>query len=122
MFVTYLSLDEVNQALAERTAEQCGAALNSLACPAELPANSSGAVVYDLDHFSATDRRQILDTLSYGPVEGIAVVHSYNLRPSQIRTLRENGVVVHRRLHPGWFGRLIRARVTTRQASRIHAA
>ena len=113
MFVTYMSLDEVNQYIAARTAERHGAAMATVASPAELPATSSGAIVYDLDYFPAADRREILDTLTSGRVADVAVVHSYNLRPNQIRTLRQSGVVVHRRLHPGWLGRLIRARART---------
>jgi hypothetical protein len=82
--------------------------LASLASPAEIPLWPCDAVVYDLDYLADHERRHILDELTCGPVERLAAVHSYNLRPSQKRTLRRNGVVVHRRLHPGWFARLLR--------------
>src|SRR5262245_252184 len=106
-----MSLDAVNQHLAARTAEQNGASLALLDRRAELAAWPGDAVVYDIDHLPANERERILDELTRGPVEKVTVVHSYNLRPSQSRALRESGVIVQRRLQPDWLGRLVRGAV-----------
>ncbi len=43
-------------------------------------------------------------------MQRVAVVHSYNMQPLQKAALRRNGVVVHRRLHPGWLSQVLRGR------------
>ncbi|HLN29784.1 MAG TPA: hypothetical protein VK395_18705 [Gemmataceae bacterium] len=114
MFVAYISLDEVNQDLATRTAEKYGVTLATFASRAEMASWPCDAVVYDLDCLPADDRRHILDELTGDPVKRVAAVHSYNLQPIQKRGLRRNSVIVRRRLHAGWLSRLI-----CRRASKI---
>jgi hypothetical protein len=102
-----MSLDEVNQDLALEIADRCGESLATLASPAEAPPAHCDAVVYDLDHLCATDRRQILDDLTYRPVKHLAAVHSYHLPPHAVRSLRRNGVIVQRRLQADWLACVI---------------
>jgi hypothetical protein len=107
MVVAYLSLDEVNHDIAARAADESGATVDALTSLAEVPDAPYDAVIYDLDYVADHDRQQILNELTRGPSHRLAAVHSYNLGPSQKRALRRNGVLVQRRLHPGWLRRLI---------------
>jgi len=110
VFIAYISLDEVNQDLAARTAEKYGVTLDFFASPAGMATLPCDAVVYDLDSLSRDDRLHIFDELTCGPVKCLAAVHCYNMRPIEEAALRRNGVVVHRRLHSGWLSHLIRGR------------
>jgi hypothetical protein len=110
LLIAYVSLDEVNQDLAARTAESVGASLASIGSPDELAASAYDAVVYDLDYLCDNDRRRILDELTAGAATRMAAVHSYNLQPTQKRALRRKGVVVRRRLPLGWLTRLVRGK------------
>jgi len=105
--IAYMTLDEVNQDLALEIADRCGENLATLASPAEAPPARCDAIIYDLDHLCATDRRQILDELTYQPAKRLAAVHSYHLPPRQVRSLRRNGVIVQRRLQADWLARVI---------------
>jgi hypothetical protein len=102
-----MSLDEVNQDLALEIADRCGKNLATLASPAETPPVHCDAIIYDLDHLCAADRRQILDELTYSPAKRLAAVHSYHLTPPAVRSLRRNGVIVQRRLQADWLVRVI---------------
>ncbi len=122
MVIAYLSLYEVNHDLAARTADTYGVALAALTSPAEISSLPCQAVIYDLDYLADHDRRHILNKLTRGPADRLAAVHSYNLRPSQKRALRRNGVVVHRRLHSSWLGRLLRRKSAKVRAPQLAAA
>jgi hypothetical protein len=122
MGIAYLSLDEVNHDLAARTAGDYGVDLDILTSPAEITASPCEAVIYDLDYLADHDRRHILDELTRGPADTLAVLHSYNLRPGEKRALRRNGVVVHRRLHPSWLGRLMRRKSASTRALQLASA
>jgi hypothetical protein len=105
--IAYMSLDEVNQDLALEIADGCGERLATLASSAEVLPGECDAIVYDLDHLCASDRRLILEQLMLGPTERLAAVHSYHLPPRAVRSLRRNGVIVERRLQGDWLARLI---------------
>ena len=110
MFISYISLDDVNQCLMAETAEEFGATMDFFASQAELPIGPCDAVVYDLDNLHSADRRHILDELTSGPAKRLSAVHSYNLRPHDAEALRRNGVIVRRRLQRSWLTHLIRAK------------
>jgi hypothetical protein len=98
MLIAYVTLDEVNLAVAGELAEECGAALFAI-YPAEAAQNGSfDAVIYDLDHIPAEEREQIVaELLTCGPGTPLAV-HSYNLDEKVSESLRKRGVAVFRRL------------------------
>jgi hypothetical protein len=107
VFIAYISLDEVNQDLAARTAEKYGAYLDGFASLADMPPLSCDVVIYDFDFLPSDERRRAFEELTSGRASGLTVVHSYNLNPREKKALRRHGVVVRRRLAPGWLGRLI---------------
>jgi hypothetical protein len=109
MLFAYLSLDEVNQALAERFAARRGASLDVLSFRDAAPAGQFDAVFYDLDSLPADRRRAILAELTTNKVAWPVAVHSYSLTRRQAGALRLQGVLVARRLGPGLFARLLQA-------------
>jgi len=123
VFIAYVSPDEVHQELAAELAGERGVTLASFASSAEMPLVPYPAVIYDVDYLTLEDRRRVLDELTGTPLTQVAAVHSYNLNAGQQKALRRNGVAVHRRLRPAWFGRLARkARKRTLPAARIRKA
>jgi len=112
MFVAYISLDEVNQDLVMRTVDEHVVTLATFASRAEMASWPCDAVIYDLDCLPCDDRERVLDELMGDPVRRLAAVHSYNLQPAQKRRLRRNGVIVRRRLHPGWLSRQVLRRTS----------
>jgi hypothetical protein len=116
--IAYISLDEVNQYVAELTLAINGASVDFFASATDGGAPSCDAVVYDLDHLAADDRRHILNELTHSSAKRPAAVHSYNLRRSEEIALRRNGVAVYRRLQYSWLRRLVRGR-TRSTASKV---
>jgi hypothetical protein len=117
MLFAYLSMDEVNQDLAHRLAAAYDVELDVLTFRDAAPAGQFDAVLHDLDSLPADRRAAILANLEGGEVPGPVAVHSYNLRVSQIKALRNRGVLVTRQLNPQVFVRLRRA-VLDQAASR----
>jgi hypothetical protein len=106
MLFAYLTLDEVNQNLAERLAADAGVGLEVLSFRDAAPAGQFDAVLYDLDFLPDDRRQQLLADLSAGRrVEPVAV-HGYCLTGRQARALRRRGVLVARKLRPELFARL----------------
>jgi hypothetical protein len=108
VFVAYVSLDEVNQDLLSRMADRCGVFSQCFGSLSDLEHVPCDAAIYDFDYLCAEEHRRIFEKLTSAPVDGLAAVHGYNLLPRQKRALRQNGVVVRRRLHAKWLSRLFR--------------
>jgi hypothetical protein len=109
MLCAYLSLDEVNQDLAARSADEAGVELDALTFRDAAPAGQFDAVVYDLDSLPPAYRRALLADLGAGQLVEPVAVHSYNLSAGQVRALRRRGVIVGRRLRSRLFDRLLAA-------------
>jgi hypothetical protein len=105
----YVTVDEVNQDLAERLAARAGMRLEIVFPRDAAEAASSAMVLYDLDSLPPADRQALLAGLSLQPAGSggaVVAVHSYYLPPRQARALRRQGVLVARRLRPTMFDRL----------------
>src|SRR5438046_3085297 len=98
MLFAYLSLNEVNQDLAQRLVAAVGGTLDVLSFRDAAPNGQFDAVIYDLDSLPADRQSAVLANLQAGPVSGPVAVHSYTLRGRQVRALREQGVLVSKRL------------------------
>lgn len=117
MRFAYLTLDEVNQDLADRLAARRNIELATLDLRDSDTTERFDGIVYDLDSLPVDDRDRLIVTLTKGHVSGPIAVHSYNLTSRRKRTLRRRGVVVARRLSDGLIVRLryaVRARSTHR--------
>jgi hypothetical protein len=106
MRVAYITTDEVNQDLAARMAEACGATLDSLSPRDPPPDGQYQAVLFDLD-FLPRDSGQVLlaQLLAHVPPRPVAV-HSYRLGTQQAAALRRRGCAVYARLEPKVFHHL----------------
>jgi hypothetical protein len=99
MSIAYLSSDEVNRHLAGRMAAACGETLHLLSPKDPPPDGRFDSVLYDLDSMPAACRETILAIALARPPTRPVAVHSYNL-DMHADALRDNGVVVTRRLGP----------------------
>ncbi len=106
MRVAYVTTDEVNQELATRMAEDCGATLDSLSPRDPPPDGQYEAVLYDLDFLPHDSGRAILAQLLAGPASRPVAVHSYQLATRQVTALRRRGCAVYPRLEPRVFRQL----------------
>lgn len=121
MRYAYVTLDEVNQNLAERLARKSGIELDVLALNGAAPAAPFDAVLYDLDFLPPDLCQTILADLELGrSIEPVAV-HSYKLSVRQVWALRRQGVIVARRLRSAVFAQL-QAAVAARRASKAEAS
>jgi hypothetical protein len=107
VFIGYVSLDEVNQDLANELSVKFGATLEVFASPAEMSDWSCDAVVYDFDSLPGEQRERIYQELTRGRGDGVRVVHSYSLGSYEKKALRSRGVLVLRRLGPGLLRQLV---------------
>jgi len=103
VLIAYLTTDEVNQDLAARMADECGAALVILSPRDPLPDGQFDAAIYDLDYVPPALRDEILAKLLCGPRLFPVAVHSYNLIDGQIEALFQKNVSVYCRLDRGVF-------------------
>jgi hypothetical protein len=98
MTIAFLSLDEVNSALADKLACDRGIDIR-LFFPNDLPPNGRfDGVLYDLDYWPTDRAEQVLRKLMHRPLTTRVGVLSYNLTREQITALRGNGVMVFPRL------------------------
>ncbi len=103
MLVAYLTVDEVNQDMAVRLASRCNVTVHPVSFR-ELPLKKMfDALVYDLDSFPDSEREEILTKLLNSLALYPVAVHSYCLAGRQAQRLRQNGVVVRRRLTEATF-------------------
>jgi hypothetical protein len=98
MTIAFLTLDEVNSALAEKLACDRGVDIRVF-FPNDLPPNARfDRVLYDLDYWPTDRAEQLLRKLMHRPSTTRVGVLSYNLTREQITSLRGNGVMVFERL------------------------
>jgi hypothetical protein len=106
MRIAYLTIDEVNQHLAQHLAGTLGARLEVLWPQDGLPDGSFDAVVYDLDCLPYPERQDVLSRLLSGSVSHPTLVHSYHLGDEHIERLASHGVAVLRSISSrliGWL-------------------
>jgi hypothetical protein len=103
MRIAYLTVDEVNEDLALRLAEEYGmtVCLHTFRDP---PLDGQfDAVLYDWDSVPRSAQREILARLLEGPLSCPVGVHGYNVPETQEEALRKKAVVVFRALQPEVF-------------------
>ena len=109
MRIAYLTVDEVNEDLALRLAEENGMTV----CPQTLrdppPDGQFDAVLCDWDSFSRSDQQEILARLLKSPPSCPVVVHGYNAPEPQVEALRNKAIIIFRTLKPEVFQLLHRA-------------
>jgi hypothetical protein len=106
MRIAYLTVDEVNEDLALRLAEEYGMTV----CPQSLrdppPDGQFDAVLLDWDYWPAEQRWEVLAGLLAGCEPVVVAVHGYQLDEKREEILRQNGVTVFRRLDLAVLGAL----------------
>ena len=115
MLFAYLTLDEVNQELAGMLADAAGVELDATDFRDACPDRQFDAVLYDLDYLPNDRREALLAALTAGRMAEPVAVHSYRLSVRQARALRQQGVIVARRLGPKLFARLLAGRPRPRK-------
>jgi hypothetical protein len=115
MLCAYLTLDEVNQDVAERLALQAGVELEAVSPRDMLAARTFDALVVDLDSLPPGYRKAVFADFLAGRNKAAAAVHSYHLRIRDARVLHRRGVIVGRRLDEELFRRLHEAVVTPKR-------
>jgi len=120
MRLAYLTIDEVNEALALEMARACGVHLDPLAPKDPPPDGEYDAVLIDWDHWPLEVRDKLLTRLRAGPQGHAVAVHSYHLADDQAEVLRGRGVAVHGRLEPEVL-RLLCEAVATAEAAEAPA-
>ncbi len=103
MRVAYLTVDEVNQDLAQRLAEDCGLVLYLLTPAEKSPEGPFDAVLYDWDFLPERQRGEILGELRSGMTRCLIGLHSYNVDDEEAAGMENLGMVVSRRLEPELF-------------------
>src|SRR5262245_33018797 len=109
MRIAYVTTDDVNREMATQLTGAFQATLGLLSPEDELVNLPDDGVIYDLDYLPQRRRHEILAQLLANQPSLPAAVHSYNLAEEQVAGLRENGVVVSRRLGSHLFRALTRA-------------
>ena len=99
MTIAFLTLDEVNSALADKIASDRDIDIR-LFFPNDLPLNGRfDGVLYDSDYWPTDRAEKLLRKLMHFPLSTRVGVLSYNLTREQITALRGNGVMVFHRLN-----------------------
>jgi hypothetical protein len=116
MRIAYVTTDEVNHDLAERTASKCGAAVRKLLPNGPAPDGVYDAVLYNLDDMPRDEQLTLLEKLHQATPQRPTAVHGYDISEEQIRALGHHGVAAARRFHRDLLRDLIAA------AQRLSAA
>jgi hypothetical protein len=119
MRLAYLSLDEVNRALAATFATELEIELELYARFADLAERNTDAVLCDLDSFYVDNLEKTVGTIVIGSKQMPIAVHSYNLDEERRRFLHQNGVITARRLQGGLLSRLAAANRQTRASQTV---
>jgi hypothetical protein len=109
MRITYVSTDEVNQALVARMAAECGAVVDTVLPQNSTPDGRFDAVLYNLDDVPRDRRSALLEELCRAKPGRPTAVHGYDLTDKQARALNRGGVATARRVHPGLIRSLLTA-------------
>jgi hypothetical protein len=109
MRIAYMTIDEVNQALAAHLVAECSAVVCTLLPKHPSPAGPFDAVIYDLDGMPSDERSALLEHLGRGTPDHPTAVHGYDLTVEQTGALIRNGVAAARRLHTGLLRSLLSA-------------
>jgi hypothetical protein len=107
VLIAYLTLDEVNEDLALRLAEESGALLYAPAPRRAMPGGPFDALLYDWDSLPAERRQSVLEEVLGGWLPCPVAVHGYNMDEGLEETLSRQGVAVYRRLEPELFVQLV---------------
>jgi hypothetical protein len=108
MLIAYLTVDEVNEDLALRLAEECGVTVYPLTAADPPPNGQFAAVLYDLDSLPSERREAVLAELRSGAPGCPVGVHSYDIDDGEAERLGHKGIAVGRRLESGLFTALRR--------------
>jgi hypothetical protein len=109
MRITYLTIDEVNPALARRLAPSTGVELHVLAPKDPVPSGPCHAFLCDLDALAPAEPLAILAKWVSALQPDAVALHSYSLSDSQKASLRNDGIRVFRRLGRRVFRQLQQA-------------
>jgi len=107
MTVAYITLDEVHEDRARRLSRAKGVGLEVFWPTETISRRDFPIVVYDLDFLPAERRDLVLRrALSRRTTDAVAM-HGYNLTRHQRKALRQNGVLVSRRLGSKLLSRVV---------------
>jgi hypothetical protein len=109
MRFAYLTLDEVNQDLAQAIAAEHAVDLEVHARHDAIKGREYDAVCCDLDSFPAEEREAYLMALAEDLKNQPIALHSYNLGGRQLRLLHRIGLLSTKSLRSELFGRLLAA-------------
>lgn len=96
----YMTTDPLNEEDAGQLAGAAGLTLHLQFPKDPAPDGQFDVLIYDLDHWDPERRAETVAALTREPLLHPVAVHSYQLREQQITALRDNGVLVCRRLEP----------------------
>jgi hypothetical protein len=122
MRVAYASTDEVNQALAARMADECGAIICHLRPGEMLPDGLFDAVLYNLDDLPREQRPAFLEGLCLDSPHCPTAVHGYGIAHEQAQALSRPGIFVLPRLDPALLRSLCKAARQSRATVRSDSA
>ncbi len=122
MRIAYVATDEVNQALAARMADECGAVSCHLR-PGDVPVYGLfDAVLYNLDDVPGAERTAFLEGHCLGTPDCPTAVHGYCITDEQAEALRRHGVAVAQRLQSALLRSLCKAARRSRATVPPHNA
>jgi hypothetical protein len=116
MRIAYVSIDEVNQALAARIAAEFGAVVCRVAPKDPAPDGLFDAVLYNIDDVPRDQRSELVERLRRGELDHPTAVHGYDITDEQASSLRQAGVAAAHRLDTGLFYDLLEAARRSRDA------
>jgi hypothetical protein len=121
MKIAYLTADEVNSSLAQQLARSCRIELRVLAPKDPLPSGPCHVLLCDMDSLSPAQPKSLL--AHWGPLlqPDRVALHGYSLSAAQEASLRDEGILLFRRLGRGVFRRLRRAIPRNSRRSRVSA-
>ena len=107
MRLASLTLDEVNQNLAQAFADEHGVSLDVQARPEGIRDGNYDAVLFDPESFPPNEHpanlKAVLDCHPNRPI----AIHGYGFSADQMHDLRQRGALVARRLDAEIFARLL---------------
>jgi hypothetical protein len=108
MRIGYLTLDEVNENLAQELAARFHIRLERLSFCDDAAVQCCDALLYEVDFLAPGDRERLLARLIDRSGDAPVAVHGFHLCRRETRFLRGSGIKVFRRLETKVFRQLIR--------------